>query len=138
MQNFVTLPERHVRIEFFQYFIVILIGLLIDMGGLYIFITYTPVWYFLAAAISFMTAVLANYILASRYVFNTHTNPKHFSVFFLIALSTLTLNQLAMYIFVEYLLLGVILSKCLTLPFTFVWNFVWNKTLVFKNGKRVL
>jgi putative flippase GtrA len=120
--------------EFFGYLLVVTVGLAVDYGVLFALITFTPIWYLYAAGISFLLALVSNYVLASRLVFHvtSHKNAaKSFIVFATIGFSTLLINQIVLYLLIEYALVPLFIAKTLTLPITFTWNFFANKKFVF-------
>lgn len=120
--------------EFIHYGIVVSIGLGIDVGLLYILITYTTIGYLWGTAISFFTALIFNYVLSTKKVFAYRSVVRadhEFMIFAGVGISALTLNQIIIYFGVEILLLPILMSKLIAIPCTFLWNFGWNKFLLF-------
>lgn len=120
--------------EFARYFIVVLIGLGVDIGLLYLLYQVIGIWYLLAAGISFSTALICNYLLSVRFVF-TPRGMRHpfsrFTPFAVVGISALMVSQAGMFFGVEVCHLPVIITKCLILPITFMWNFLLQKHFVF-------
>ena len=121
--------------EFLKYFVVVSVGLIIDVGLLYLLTSHTDMWYLIASGISFTTALVFNYILSVKIVFKRKTFDNSlygFVVFAGIGVSALLINQLVLYIGVTNFELPVLHAKIIALPLTFIWNFTLNKIILFK------
>ncbi len=131
------LSNEHVR-QFFKFCVVGSIGTAVDFGLLYLLVEFGHLFYLLAATISFIAAVVNNYILNKIWTFRDHSKQlfRQFGRFLIISLVGLGLNVLLLYLLVEFGHLWYILAKVLATGVVLIWNFFANKFWTFrKNGE---
>ncbi len=86
--------------------------------------------YFQACAFSYTLSVFVNYILSMRYVFHGRddmSKVKEASIFFMLSLVGLFLNQMVMWIAVEFFQIYYILAKLLSTLLVTNYNFISRK-----------
>ena len=119
-------------LQFFRYFGVALIGLVIDFSVLILFEEIVGTHYIISATAGFLAGLIVNYALSNKWVFS---NPKieskkiQFGLFLLIGLIGLGLLTLQMWLLVDYLHLNYILSKSTATVIVYLWNFFARKAL---------
>ena len=121
-------------LQFIKYFFASGIALFADVAVLYILTEYVHLYYLISATISFMVGIAITYICSKLYIF-TKTSIKNrtaeFTVFLIIGIIGLILNNIFLYIFTEYLGLYYMLSKCLVIAITYLWNYFARKKFIF-------
>ncbi len=120
--------------QFFKFCVVGTIGAIIDIGGLWVLVELGGLYYLLAAAFSFIAAVINNYFLNKHWTFNdlSSRNFKQFFSFTLVSLAGLIINLGVMYFFVEQIKFDYLLSKAIASLVVLSWNFLMNKYIIFK------
>src|SRR5208283_269723 len=90
---------------FIKYGIVGCLGTAVDLGSLYLFVDYLHIPLLVATAISFMLAVINNFILNKYWTFqNKNSNiRKQFIKFMLVSITGLFLTEICMAFFVYVL-----------------------------------
>jgi len=86
--------------------------------------------YFQACAFSYTLSVFVNYILSMRYVFHGRddmSKVKEASIFFMLSLVGLFLNQMVMWIAVEFFQIYYIMAKLLSTLLVTNYNFISRK-----------
>lgn len=126
------------KLEFAGYFFVsataFLVDFLIFSGGIRLFGLSWPV----AAGLGFFFGAFTAYILSVRLVFKERrlkTSPKaEFFVFFLVGACGLLLTQFTLWLGIEILQLNAELSKVFAAGFTFVFNYLVRRAMLFSNS----
>ncbi len=120
--------------EVIKYMVVGGIGTLIDFGLLYVLVEFAGVWYLLAAILSFVAAVINNYILNKVWTFQDKSNQfaKQFVQFLIVSIVGLSLNTAILYGLVEFAGVWYLLAKALAIIVVLFWNFFTNKYWTFK------
>ena len=116
--------------QFFRFLAVGGSAFLIDFSALWLLTEWLNMNYLLANYISFTASVIYNYILSAFWVFNTkHTKSKRweFTIFLLLSLIGLGLNQGIMWITVEKAGINYLLSKILATIIVLIFNFITRK-----------
>lgn len=110
-----------------------------DYASLYIFTEWLGVQYLVSAAIAFIIGLTFNYILSNLIVFTTHrlnNRLLEFSIFAIIGVIGLGLNELIMYCACEMIGLHYMIAKLISTALVFFWNFFARKlTLFYKHTK---
>lgn len=116
-------------IEILRFCVVGGICFVIDYGLLYGFTEWAGVSYLLSAGISFSISVLVNYCLCVKYVFigAGKQTKKRLAMFFLVSIIGLFINQLCMWLFVEFAKFHYMLAKVIATVFVIVWNYIMKK-----------
>ncbi len=93
------------------------------------------VQYLAANLISLLVAVILNYIISRKTVFETgkHTANIEFIIFVIFTGIGVALNQFFVWYFVDQLVLDVRIGKVLAIGIVSVFNFFTKKHIVFKN-----
>ncbi len=110
-----------------------------DYASLYILTEWLGVQYLVSAAIAFIIGLTFNYILSNLIVFTTHRLNNRwleFSIFAIIGVIGLGLNELIMYCACEMIGLHYMIAKLISTALVFFWNFFARKlTLFYKHTK---
>ena len=91
--------------------------------------------YLVVACFTFVLATVANYALSVRYVFESGARfVRHHEILLVFVVSAigLAVNQLILYIGVEYARLNVIVGKVLATGVVFGWNYLARAHFVFR------
>jgi len=120
---------------FIKYGIVGCLGTAVDLGSLYLFVDYLHIPLLVATAISFMLAVINNFILNKYWTFqNKNSNiRKQFIKFMLVSITGLFLTEICMAFFVYVLKIWYMAAKLITSGLVLTWNFLANKYWTFKD-----
>lgn len=120
---------------FFQYAIVGCLGTAIDLGSLYLLVDFLHFHVLFAAAVSFVLAVVNNFILNKYWTFQNRSSNirKQFIKFLLVSIIGLILTEMFMAIFVYGLMIWYMASKLITSGLVLTWNFLANKYWTFKD-----
>jgi putative flippase GtrA len=120
--------------EALRYTVVSACGLLVDISILWILVHYFSWWYVVAATVSFLVGLLVGYALCVSVVFKYRRlkDPRlEFASFAAIGVVGAVINVAAISFGVKYLGLHYLLAKCGAAGFTFLWNFVARRQLLF-------
>ena len=113
------------------------------VGGLAFVVDYVSLWfltevcglhYLLSAAIAFILGLTCNYLLSTHWVFNRRRLQNRwgeFTVFALIGIAGLGLNELVMYLGTDVFQLHYMVSKLIATALVFFWNFFARKFILF-------
>jgi putative flippase GtrA len=91
--------------------------------------------YLYANILAFLITNILNYTLSRGWVFTSDNNKiaREFFVFMIFVSVGLAINQLFLWLFVEYGQLDYKISKMLAILFTVTWNFLTRRHFVFKS-----
>lgn len=119
---------------FVKYSIVGAIGTFLDLSSLYILVEYFYFPVILGSIVSFLLAVVNNFILNKSWTFRSKSTnyKKLFTKFLIVSIIGLGLTVASMYIFVNILAIWYILSKAITSLLVLTWNFLANKLWTFR------
>ncbi len=120
-------------IQLIRYTIVGGLAFVVDFGLLFILTEYARLHYILSATCSFLAGLLVNYYISTAWVFESTIKNKHieFTLFALIGIIGLGLNDLLIWIFTEKCHIYYMFSKLITAALVYLWNFLGRKYLVF-------
>jgi len=120
--------------QFLKFCVVGTVGTAIDFSLLYLLVEFAHVWYLLAATISFIVAVINNYIFNKFWTFKDRDKDflRQFGRFLVVSIIGLGLNVLILYVLVEFAGMWYILAKVLATGVVLIWNFFANKYWTFK------
>ena len=102
----------------------------IDYGLMILLTERTGLHYFTSSAISFTVSVVVNYILSMRFVFNGKDDLSKFqemAIFVALSLVGLALNQMIMWIAVEFFHIFYALAKIFSTMMVTTYNFISRK-----------
>jgi putative flippase GtrA len=109
-------------------------ALLVDIALLYVLVHFFSWWYLAAATASFLSGLAVGYFLCVAFVFRFRKLKDRrieFLSFAAIGAVGLLINTLVMGFAVKYLGMHYLVAKCTAAGFTFVWNFLSRRTLLF-------
>ena len=101
--------------------------LLLELGCLYAFTEWAGLHYLYSSALAFTISVLVNYWLCRAWVFEGGRKKRSFraaTLFFGSSVAGLGVNQLCMYVFVDFLGIYYMAAKLLAAVIVTIWNFV--------------
>ena len=102
----------------------------IDYGIMVLLTEATDLGYFLSSAISFTLSVVVNYILSMRFVFKGKDELNKFqemAIFVALSIVGLALNQMIMWIAVEFFCVFYAVAKIFSTMLVTVYNFISRK-----------
>ena len=102
----------------------------IDYGVLYVLTEFVKIPYLISSAISFSASVIVNYILSMKYVFSSKKNVNkagEFSVFVLLSVIGLGLNEVIMWFCVEKISIYYMAAKIVSTALVMIYNFITRK-----------
>jgi putative flippase GtrA len=109
-------------------------ALLVDLMVLWVLVHYYSWWYLAAATTSFLAGMVVAYLLSVRLAFKHHRLQDwraEFISFAAIGSAGLVVNATAIFIAVKYFGLNYLVAKCVAAGFTFVYNFISRRQLLF-------
>jgi putative flippase GtrA len=121
-------------IQLLRYTFVGGLAFLVDFGALYVFTVYAQIHYMLSAALAFGLGLATNYCISILWVFNTRTirnRGVELAIFAGLGVLGLGINELVMYVATESLGLFFMVSKVVATGFTYAWNFLSRKVILF-------
>ena len=119
--------------QLWRYGIVGLSSAIVDFGILYLLTDKLNFYYLWSATISFTAAAALNYYLNKTWTFKVGGElAKQMTVFLLIAGSGVMLNNLILYLLVEYAHWCYIYAKIIATAIVTIGNFIGNKYLTFR------
>jgi len=107
---------------------------LVDLGLLYSLTEFFHIWYFYSAAFSYFVGMITNYSL-NKYLNFRNKSKKiipQFGLFATVALIGLGLNQLILYLLVEFAKLWYMFAKFIAIFIVMGWSFYGHKKLTFR------
>lgn len=121
-----------------KYATVGIIGTAIDIGSLYLFVEYAGIPVIPASVLSFLLAVVNNFVLNKAWTFQNKSKNyrKLFIKFLIVSIVGLLLTVLCMYLFVNIAHIWYIFAKALTSLIVLSWNFLGNKFWTFNIHQR--
>ena len=121
---------RKLLIQIFKFTIVGGIATVIDFVFLYIFREFCHFPVLVSNTLSFCISVIYNYIASVKWVFDVNKDKnakKQFIIFIIFSVLGLLLNNLIMWITVEFLSIYYLLAKVIATVIVMVFNFVTRK-----------
>ncbi|WP_293667307.1 GtrA family protein [uncultured Parabacteroides sp.] len=124
---------NNLLIQLIRYTIVGGLAFIVDFGLLFLLTEYFGLYYILSATCSFLAGLLVNYYISTAWVFESTIKSKQleFTLFSLIGMVGLGLNDLLIWTFTEKFHIYYMLSKLITAILVYLWNFLGRKYLVF-------
>lgn len=124
-------------IQLTRYTIVGGLAFIVDFALLFILTEYIGLHYIASATCSFLAGLLVNYYISTAWVFESTIKSKQieFTLFALIGVLGLGLNDLLIWIFTEKCHIYYMFSKLITATLVYLWNFLGRKYLVFNKQR---
>ena len=125
--------RKELVLQFCKFGLVGIISLIVDYGFMIALVEGFSLDYFKACAFSYTLSVLVNYILSMRYVFHGRedlSKTKEATIFFLLSFIGLLLNQIIMWIAVDFIGLYYALAKIMSTLMVTGYNFISRKTFL--------
>jgi len=109
------------------------LAFLVDLSLLYIFTEYLHLWYIWSATLSFLITAVVNYTIQKYWTFKNDSRQifRQLTIFIIIQVIGLILNNVLLYCLVEFVGLWYILAKIIAAGLVLIWNFSAGKTFVF-------
>ncbi len=125
---------------FFKYSIVGVMGTFIDLASLYFFVEYLHIAVIPASVLSFLLAVVNNFLLNKSWTFRNRSSNyrKLFIKFLIVSVIGLLLTVSSMYVLVHVIGIWYMIAKALTSLVVLTWNFLGNKLWTFSIKHRDL
>ncbi|OPX60506.1 MAG: GtrA-like protein [Methanobacterium sp. PtaB.Bin024] len=127
-------PTESVQIQFFRYIFVGGAAFIVDFLSLFILTDYFGIYYIISAASAFILGLVTNYLLSIKWVFNKHNFDNktiEFSLFAVIGIIGLALNEIFIWFFTSELGIYYLFSKIITAIIILFWNFFARKFTLF-------
>jgi putative flippase GtrA len=116
--------------QFLKFGLVGTLCFLIDYGLMVALTEFTEIGYFGSSAISFIVSVVVNYILSMRFVFRgkEELSPaQEATIFVVLSMVGLALNQMIMWIAVEFFRIFYAIAKIFSTMLVTTYNFISRK-----------
>ena len=121
---------KKLLVQFCKFGLVGTLCFCIDYGIMVLLTEATDLGYFLSSAISFTLSVVVNYILSMRFVFKGKDELNKFqemAIFVALSIVGLALNQMIMWIAVEFFRVFYAVAKIFSTMLVTVYNFISRK-----------
>ncbi len=122
------------KIQFFRYFFVGGTGFVTDFTIYYILTRYFHLFYIAANIVSFMTAMVATYIMSVAWVFprrGERTMLAEFGIFAAIGVIGLAINSLVLGLLTQKMYIFDLIAKVVAAAIVYIWNFFVRKYFLF-------
>ena len=123
--------------EFIRFALVGGLCFIIDYGLMVALKELLGVHYLIAAAVGFTVSVIVNYILCVVWAFKgvEKTNKVVMAAFFMTSLVGLGLNELFMWIFVDFIHISYLIAKIVTAVLVMIWNYITKRKALYMKRK---
>ena len=128
-------PTDNVFIQAFRYVLSGALAYGVDYCSLIIFVEIFKIYYLTAALVAFLLGSITAYILNVRWVFDKRTFKNRYfeiSIFIVIAVVGLILNQYIIWFFTENVNFHYLFSKLAATMIVVIWNFFARKYFLFR------
>lgn len=116
--------------QFMKFGVVGVIAFIIDFGVMVFLTEVFAVPYLISTTIAFTVSVVFNYVASMRYVFvrkDDMSRRREFIIFVLLSVIGLVLNDVFMWLLVDFFFIDYRISKIITTVLVAIWNFVSRK-----------
>lgn len=124
------IPLKKLFAQFMKFGIVGVIAFVIDYGLMILLTEAFGVPYLISTTVSFIVSVIFNYVASMRYVFKRKddmSRHREFIIFIVLSVIGLGINDLFMWLMVDFLFIDYRISKIVVTVVVAVWNFVTRK-----------
>ena len=123
--------------QFMKFGVVGVIAFIIDYGVMIFLTEVFGVPYLISTTVSFVVSVIFNYFASMRYVFERRddmSRKREFTIFVVLSVCGLGINDLFMWLMVDFLFIDYRISKIVVTFIVAVWNFVTRKIFLEAKG----
>ncbi len=123
--------------QFMKFGVVGVIAFIIDYGVMIFLTEVFGVPYLISTTVSFVVSVIFNYFASMRYVFERRddmSRKREFVIFVVLSVCGLGINDLFMWLMVDFLFIDYRISKIVVTFIVAVWNFVTRKIFLEAKG----
>lgn len=116
--------------QFMKFGVVGVIAFIIDFGVMVFLTEVFAVPYLISTTIAFTVSVIFNYVASMRYVFvrkDDMSRRREFIIFVLLSVIGLVLNDVFMWLLVDFFFIDYRISKIITTVLVAIWNFLSRK-----------
>lgn len=117
--------------EIYRFLITGILAFAIDYSLLYIFTEYFKIHVLVSSTLSFFISLVINYILSTKWVFQTKKDTKEFIFFVIFSVIGLLINQVIMKIGIYNFKCPYMIVKVFATGIVMVYNFITRKFLLF-------
>ena len=121
---------KKLLVQFMKFGIVGVIAFVIDYGFMVLLTEVFGVPYLISTTVSFIISVIFNYFASMRFVFKRKddmSRRREFIIFVVLSIIGLIINDVFMWLMVDFLYIDYRLSKIVVTFIVAVWNFVTRK-----------
>lgn len=125
--------KKQLILQYCRFAVVGIASFFVDYGFMVFLTENTALGYFYSCAFSYTLSVLVNYTLSMRYVFEGRTDiskMKEATIFFILSLFGLLLNQVVMFLAVDVFLIHYAAAKIISTLLVTNYNFISRKTFL--------
>lgn len=129
-----ALGKQKEVVQIVRFLIVGVVSAIFDLLLFILLNDYYQINYLVAGFISTLLAILLNYYISKKWVFNSgkYSSRVEFMAFMVFSGIGVVLNSILIWLFVEYMLLEPTPSKILAIGLVAIFNFITKKMFVFK------
>ncbi len=134
LEKLVKNEANNTFIQLFRYTFVGGFAFIIDFSLLFFLTEFVGIHYLISAAIALTAGLIINYFLSIHWVFDKRkmvNKSVEFTLFAVIGIIGLGLNELFIWVFTEFAGLYYLLSKIISTAIVYLWNFFARKFTLF-------
>ena len=127
--------NSHRLAEFLRYFLVSVVSLGTDFLFLYLLTSLAGFHYLVSAVFSYLAGMVVNYFLSTYWVFTSRkisNRGAEFSVFAIIGILGLGVNELLLWLLTEVVMLHYMISRIFSAGIGYVWKYIVRKYFLFR------
>ncbi|MCF7859010.1 MAG: GtrA family protein [Candidatus Cloacimonetes bacterium] len=124
-------------IQLFRYSFVGGIAFIVDISSLYLLTEFAQIYYLISAALAFLLGLTVNYILSILWIFRLRvfqSRSLEFTIFTIIGILGLILNEIIIWFSTEQLKLYYLYSKLISTFIVYFWNFFARKYILYRGN----
>ena len=136
LEKLLIRDTNNIFAQLFRYAIVGGVSFVVDYGLLYVFTEWLSFHYLVSASLSFIAGLVVNYSISVKWIFRhskLSNKSAEFTVYGIIGVVGLLLNNALMYLFTDYFQIHYMISKLLSAVIVLGWNFIGRRIILFKN-----